>query len=181
MNYYKHHIGDYAKKTGALSLVEHGAYLLMLHAYYGSEEALPTGEDLYRLARAHTKAEKAAVDKVAAKFWTRTPAGLVNGRAIEEMESAAALAQVARENGGKGGRPRKPTGLSNQNQLGLGTESHAVKNQKAIQTPDSRLQDPIKKNLKSEKPLETVSERQQSRSIAARLPGMVKLVDKLTS
>jgi uncharacterized protein YdaU (DUF1376 family) len=82
MNFYKHHIGDYAKKTAHLTVLEHGAYLLMLHAYYGTEKPLPFGRDLYRICRAFGKKERAAVDKVAAQFWTRTDAGYVNGRAF---------------------------------------------------------------------------------------------------
>lgn len=112
MNFYKHHIGDYAKKTGQLTLMEHGAYLLMLHAYYGTERPLPTGDVLYRVVRAFTKAEKAAVDKVVAMFWKQTPnGGLVNGRAFTELEEAIDLRDVARANGSKGGRKKNPPGL----------------------------------------------------------------------
>jgi uncharacterized protein YdaU (DUF1376 family) len=107
--FYKHFIGDYANKTVSLSLIEHGAYLLMLQAYYGSERPLPTaGDDLYRVAHAQTQEEKAAVDKVAAMFWRVTPKGLVNGRAFKEMRTVEKLAEVARQNGAKGGRPKKP-------------------------------------------------------------------------
>lgn len=146
MNYYKHHLGDYAKKTGALSLMEHGAYLLMLHAYYGSEKPLPIGEDLYRIARAHTKGEKAAVDKVAGLFWTRSDAGLVNGRAFEELQIATDLIQVARDNGAKGGRPKKPggipSGLSKNNPAGSKKITQTITQTKAIQDPGSKIQVP---------------------------------------
>lgn len=144
MNFYKHHIGDYAKKTSSLSLIEHGAYLLMMQAFYGSEEPLPPEkQELYRVAKAHTKMEKAAVDKVVAKFWKQTPAGLVNGRAIEEMKAASELAEVARRNGAKGGRPKKPSGLSAENPVGLENKTQAVIFPKAIQTPDSTSQTPL--------------------------------------
>jgi uncharacterized protein YdaU (DUF1376 family) len=109
--FYKHYIGDYAMKTGSLSLIEHGAYLLMLQAYYGSEQPLRPGDELYRATHAHTDEEKAAVDRVAAKFWRVTPKGLVNGRAFKELKTAEKLAELARQNGAKGGRPRKPSGL----------------------------------------------------------------------
>lgn len=135
MNFYKHHIGDYAKKTSALTVIEHGAYLLMLHAYYGTEKPLPFGQDLYRICRAFGKKERAAVDKVADLFWTRTDTGYVNGRAFEEIEIASELAEIAQENGKKGGRPKKPSGLSENNPAGLISEPSG----KAIQTPDSRL------------------------------------------
>lgn len=133
MNFYKHHIGDYAKKTAHLTVLEHGAYLLMLHAYYGTEKPLPFGRDLYRICRAFGKKERAAVDKVAAQFWTRTDAGYVNGRAFDEIKEASELGDIARENGKLGGRPKKPSGLSENNPAG----SFLKPNGKAIQTPDS--------------------------------------------
>jgi uncharacterized protein YdaU (DUF1376 family) len=160
LNFYKHHIGDYAKKTGALSMTEHGAYLLMLQAYYGTEKPLPFGRDLYRICRAFGKKERAAVDKVAALFWKRTEAGFVNGRAFEEIEIASELSDIARENGSKGGRPKKPSGLIYENPAGSEKEPNA----KAIQTPDSRLQTPYsEKDTRLRGP-------PASRSTACRLP-----------
>lgn len=141
MNFYKHHIGDYAKKTVHLSLLEHGAYLLMLHAYYGTEKPLPV-EALYRITHAHTKAERAAVDSVAAQFWKKTDAGLVNGRAFEELESATELVSVARENGKRGGRPKITQRVSENNPVGFENGTQRVLKNKAIQTPDSTIQNP---------------------------------------
>lgn len=144
MIFYKHHLGDYANKTGSLSLMEHGAYLLMLQAYYGSEQPLPRGDALYRLAHAHTKAEKAAVDKIAAKFWKATPAGLVNGRAFRELQAIERLAEVARQNGAKGGRPKKPSGLSKDNPA---KTQRVSKNNPAgcIQISDVRIREEAKR------------------------------------
>lgn len=136
MNFYKHHIGDYAKKTAHLSALEHGVYLLMLHTYYGTEMPLPTGERLYRIARAHSKAERAAVDSVASQFWTITDTGLVNGRATEEIESASKLVAIARQNGNRGGRPKTTQRVIEENPAGSFSEPSG----KAIQTPDSTIQ-----------------------------------------
>ena len=41
MNYYKRHIGDYAAATRHLSMLEHGAYTMLLDVYYTSEQPLP--------------------------------------------------------------------------------------------------------------------------------------------
>src|SRR5689334_7607531 len=67
MYYFKIHIGDYAKKTGHLSPLEHGVYLLILHAYYDRELA-PTLLDATRWARARTEEEKQAVTGVLNEF-----------------------------------------------------------------------------------------------------------------
>ena len=55
MNYYRRFMGDYAKKTAALSFAEHGAYTLLLDELYSTETPLPAEhEALYRLCRAMT-------------------------------------------------------------------------------------------------------------------------------
>jgi uncharacterized protein YdaU (DUF1376 family) len=156
VNYYKHHIGDYAKKTVHLSPLEHGVYLLMLHAYYGTEKPLPTGEALYRIARAQSKAERAAVDSIASQFWNATDRGLVNGRAFEELEAANHMAETARRNGTQGGRPKitqsvinqEPSGFAEINPAGFITEPTG----KAIQTPDSTIQNKKEPSAVSWKP-----------------------------
>jgi hypothetical protein len=57
MNFYKHFIGDYARDTGDLSLLEHGAYRLMLDHFYGTSRPLPENKKaLYRLLRAESDA-----------------------------------------------------------------------------------------------------------------------------
>lgn len=68
MNYYKRHIGDYAKKTGHLSPLEHGVYNLILDSYYDREIG-PTATDAIRWARARTDEEKAAVQIVLNEFF----------------------------------------------------------------------------------------------------------------
>ena len=59
MNFYKHYIGDYQRDTGHLSLAEHGAYRLMLDAFYATGKPLPADKKaLYRLLRAATAVER---------------------------------------------------------------------------------------------------------------------------
>lgn len=100
LNFYKLYIGDYQRDTAHLSLVEHGAYMLMLQHYYATEKPLPTGKALYRMLRAESKIERDAIDWIVAQFWTNTPDGLINGRALEEMgktEDDEANAEARRE------------------------------------------------------------------------------------
>lgn len=66
MNYYERYCGDYAKKPARLTLVQHGAYTLLLDEYYSTEEPLPASfEELYRVCRAMKKDEQEAVRMVA--------------------------------------------------------------------------------------------------------------------
>lgn len=110
MNYWRRNIGDYAKKAGHLSLVEHGAYALLLDRVYANEAAIPPA-DVYRITHAKTRQEREAVDAVLREFFDETPAGWMNGRAAEEIERASTKADANRANGAKsGGRPKKGDG-----------------------------------------------------------------------
>jgi len=101
MNFFKLYIGDYQRDTAHLSVTEHGAYMLMLQHYYATEKPLPTGKALHRMLRAQDRAEREAIDAVAAQFWTTTADGLVNHRADAEITKAATQAdtnaRIARE------------------------------------------------------------------------------------
>lgn len=96
MNWFKLYIGDYQRDTAHLSITEHGAYMLMLQHYYATERPLPIGKALHRMLRAQDKAERDAIDTIAAQFWAETPAGLVNARADDELAKAGAQADTNR-------------------------------------------------------------------------------------
>jgi len=133
LNYYKHHIGDYAGKTAHLSLLEHGAYLLLLQHYYATERPLPDDlRALARIIRADGKAEAAAIRRVLDQFWTLTDDGWINERAVEEIERAAAQRDTNRELGKRGGRPRKTESVNQPK-----TESVSEWKPKHNPTPDS--------------------------------------------
>ncbi len=68
MNYYERHLGDYAKDTAHLTMIEHGAYTLLLDRYYSDESGI-AAEDVYRVTRARTAAEKRAVDAALREFF----------------------------------------------------------------------------------------------------------------
>ena len=83
MIFYKRFIGDYKRDTGHLSMIEHGAYGLLLDYFYASEKPLPIyGQRLYRLTMAASDGERAAVDYVLESFWRETGDGWINSRAL---------------------------------------------------------------------------------------------------
>lgn len=98
MNFYKRYIGDYARDTAHLSLMEHGAYQVLLDTYYATSGQLPVeSEELYRIARAMNTAERKAVDKVASQFFTINGDGTRhNKRADEEITSYTTQAETNR-------------------------------------------------------------------------------------
>lgn len=85
MNYYKRHLGDFARDTSQLSQGQAGAYDLLLDWYYANEKPLPldTG-DLYRIARAFTNDERKNVAK-AMGFFRKEADGYHQKRADEEL------------------------------------------------------------------------------------------------
>lgn len=70
MHSYPRHLGDYAKDTGHLSALEHGCYTLLTDWYYASEKPIPAGK-VYRICKASSKQERAAVDAVLSEFFKK--------------------------------------------------------------------------------------------------------------
>jgi len=68
VHYFKRNIGDYHKKAGRLSMLEHGAYTLLLDACYDREE-FPTMEEALDWCWARSDDEEAAVRFVLNKFF----------------------------------------------------------------------------------------------------------------
>lgn len=98
MNYYEHHLGDYAKDTAHLSMIEHGAYRILLDAYYTREVPLPTDRRAcYKLARAQSKDERAAVDYVLQEFFFEQVDGFHNERCDSEIAGYYAKKPAAEE------------------------------------------------------------------------------------
>lgn len=106
MNFYKRFIGDIQAKTGGLTLAEFGAYDRLLDHYYSTEKPVPADE-VYRICRAMSASERTAVDKVLGKFFELGSDGYTQSKADEVIAKALPLIEAARENGKKGGRPKK--------------------------------------------------------------------------
>lgn len=116
MHYYSHHLGDYAKDTGHLSLAEHGAYRMLLDHYYSTEKPLPENAvAVARICRATSRQEREAVESVLSQFFTLSDGGYLHKRVERELENNRRLREKNTENGKRGGRPKqteeKPTGF----------------------------------------------------------------------
>jgi uncharacterized protein YdaU (DUF1376 family) len=136
MNYYERHLGDYARDTAHLSIMEHGAYTLLLDRVYATEQGIAK-DQVYRLARARSKEEREAVDAVLAEFFVLNDGFWNNGRAVREIERAQAKINAARKNGKTGGRPKANPAVTQQEPTGFPLGSISETQIKALQTPDS--------------------------------------------
>lgn len=113
MNYYRHHIGDYASATEHLNWDEDMAYTRLMRVYYRDEKPLPAEHaKVYRLVRAQTKAERTAVDAVLAEFFLKDEAGYRNKRCDEEISTDRAFIEKQSANGRASAAKRRFNGGS---------------------------------------------------------------------
>lgn len=96
MHYFKRNIGDYHKKAGRLSMLEHGAYTLLLDACY-DRERFPTIDEAIDWCWARSDEEVAAVRFVLSKFFTLEDGRYVQQRIQEEIEAYKAIAVKNKE------------------------------------------------------------------------------------
>ena len=144
MNYYERHLGDYARDTGHLSMLEHGAYTLLMDRYYASEQGIPA-DQAYRFARARSQDERNAVDAVLREFFVLEDGVWTKGRIEAEIEKANRRISAARNNGGRGGRPKKTEkDQSEEKPNGFSLGSNLKTGSKALHTPDSIHQEKAK-------------------------------------
>lgn len=138
MNFYKRFCADIQVKTGHLTPAEFGIYDRLLDHYYATEALLPSFARCCAIARAMTKADRAATARVLAEFFTPEEGGLYSqGRADEIIAEAQPKIEAARTNGKHGGRPKrthkKPTGFQTETQ----DPTQNVDSQKASQSQSS--------------------------------------------
>lgn len=120
LSFVKWWLGDYAKKTGDLSLIQHGAYRMLLDYYFTKAEITPAGswglpfspEKLLRAARAVTNAEIQAVEDVVKEFFdlAAQPGYMLHHKAneviIDAIKSSGAQRSKAEKRWGQ--RPAAP-------------------------------------------------------------------------
>ncbi|WP_238587081.1 YdaU family protein [Pseudomonas veronii] len=96
MHYFKRNIGDYHKKAGRLTMLEHGAYTLLLDACY-DRERFPTLEEAIDWCWARNKEETDAVELVLRKFFDFVDGRYVQTRIQEEISAYQATALKNKE------------------------------------------------------------------------------------
>jgi uncharacterized protein YdaU (DUF1376 family) len=110
MHYYKRNIGDYAKKCGRLSMLQHGAYTLLIDACY-DREVFPTLRDAIDWTWASSKEEVEAVEFVLNRFFTVEDGVHTQKRIADELaqyhETGLTNQRIALEREAK--RKGKPT------------------------------------------------------------------------
>lgn len=145
MNYYERHLGDYARDTSHLSMLEHGAFTLLLDRYYSSEAPIPAAQ-AHRLARARTKEEQKAVDVVLEEFFKLSGDVWVNTRVEAEIAKKETKTKAAQANGVRGGRPKKVAvgseKITQEKPTGFPLGSENITHEKAHQTPVTSNQTP---------------------------------------
>lgn len=166
MFYFKFHIGDYRSDAQHLTLLEHGVYFTLMSTYYITEQPLPKDErQLFRLAGARTDEERQAVIDVVNEFFIPTETHWVHSRIDFEIAEYHSKADANRENGKKGGRPKKnshqkpkenPSGydsLQNKTQVVSETKPNHNPNITLTNKPINQLTNkPIINNIDSDKP-----------------------------
>ena len=94
MFYYQHHIGDYRRDTGHLTLLEHGIYRQLLDRYYITEN--PLDANAMRLVCVRTTDECEAYARVLADFFVERDGLYFHKRCEHEIDKFRGKASKAR-------------------------------------------------------------------------------------
>ena len=135
MHYYKRNIGDYHRKAGRLSILQHGVYTLLIDGCY-DREYFPTKDEAIDWCWASTTEEIEAVEFVLKKFFILDGEMYIQKRIKKEVDEYQNFCKTQQEKGVKGGRPKKPAGF-NKKPTGLdikptGKQTGSEKNPKPL-------------------------------------------------
>jgi uncharacterized protein YdaU (DUF1376 family) len=157
MHYYKRNLGDYAKKAGRLTMLQHGAYTLLIDSCY-DRELFPTLEQALEWTWASTEAEVEAVKFVLSRFFTLDKDGCyVQDRILAELlhyqKNADINKRIADEREAK--RREKRTNRvqvvdeATPNQEPLTTNHKPVKNIATVVAPPEGVSDSVWQEFKT--------------------------------
>jgi len=175
MHYYKRNIGDYAKKAGRLSILQHGAYNLLIDACYDREQ-FPTKEEAIEWVWASSTAEIEAVEFVLRKFFVLENGKYVQPRIVEEIAEYHSKAEINKRiaNTRKSRPANEP--LTNREEKGT-NRGRTVDEPSSKQDEPSPNQEPITNN--QEPVVETASKLFESRAETPRRAKFLMTLDWL--
>tara|TARA_B100000767_G_scaffold42683_1_gene36546 strand:+ start:832 stop:1524 length:693 start_codon:yes stop_codon:yes gene_type:complete len=107
MHYYKKHVKDYIADTSHLTMLQHGAYNILIDTYILREKPLSLDkEELYWSISARSDEEKAAIDLILKHFFVETEDGYYHKRIESELQNYIEIGERSKINGKLGGRPK---------------------------------------------------------------------------
>jgi uncharacterized protein YdaU (DUF1376 family) len=143
MHYYKRNLGDYAKKCGRLSMLQHGAYTLLIDSCYDREK-FPTIDEALEWTWASTETEIEAVKFVLSRFFKLTEDGTyVQDRILMELLEYHAKADINKRIAIDRETKRKQTGTNRAPSVNEPTPNHK---------PETINQKPVNKRQAVERP-----------------------------
>jgi uncharacterized phage protein (TIGR02220 family) len=145
LNYYRRYVGDYLRDTARLSMLEHGAYNLLLDYYYAEERPISLEfDEVYRMVRALMPEEKRAIVKVLTTFFIKAEDGYRHKRVDLEIATAQASIEKQRQSGSESAAKRwGKNGSTDESTYGsTHTETHAATHAPSIQPPTTNLHPP---------------------------------------
>lgn len=139
MNFFQFHLGDYARSTSHLTLIEDAVYMRLLRRYY-AEEA-PLASDKHKLCRwvgATSENEQAAVESVLSEFFELVDGAWHNHRADKEIAAYVEKRQKAADSARK--RWQKPRKADAMRTHSKGNANHKPRTNN--QEPDTDCAEP---------------------------------------
>ena len=146
MHYYQFNIGDFSLHTNHLTLEEEAVYRRLLDFYYDTELPIPI-ETHPVIRRLRLGLYEPTVDVILHEFFAKEADGWHNLRADIEIADYHAKGKTARENGSKGGRPKKNSGSKTQSVILANPDETQTKAKQELRTINNKPITNIKKGF----------------------------------
>jgi uncharacterized protein YdaU (DUF1376 family) len=141
MHYYQFNIKDYRKDTAHLSPIEHYIYRQLIDWCYLDECEIPKKTQLVLRRLSLVSENEPDLKNVLSDFFIETETGWKHRRIAEEIENYHARARANRENGKKGGRPKKQQVTAE----GKAKKTHSVSSGNPVESEKKPNHKPITK------------------------------------
>jgi uncharacterized protein YdaU (DUF1376 family) len=143
MNYYPHHIGDFRAGTVNMTRQERWIYRDMLDVYYDTEQPLSLNiEKVCHDVGVRTEDEQAIVRTLLRFKFIQSEDGYRHERCDLEIAAYQTRADTAKENGKRGGRPKKAQNKTQKNPAGFDPVAAGAR----VDTGSEANQEPRTKN-----------------------------------